>query len=420
MTRTVVINRPVTRIIEISRGLTGADGAQGSQGIQGEQGPQGLQGIQGPQGDSFDPAAANTVTGEMTFVVTPGESFRVVDDVDNPTFIFGLENDKLLPGAVVAGIYFPASGERLGYDRFANGVRRFIVGMANDNGTASLSLQLNPDGTSVSTIEALANGRAGSITLADLLTNYPANSYQGYQFRVSDCNNSWWESDGTHWKPLNGQCVLALDNVPYGLGSGRTISTGSSGHCVFTVAFPVTYSLGAWIYFRNASTASPALTAGMYWCVFSDASTCTIYTNGPGSAAFNFTVGEVVAGSTAEITVRSVPLPANLFTRGQLALSGMVRMLSSANTKTVRVKIGTTPLGLAQPPNTASLGLEHTIYADSATAQKAWRATDSGSGSAPYIGTEDMTAANTYLITLQKATANEYVVLEGFRLEFYS
>ena len=88
-----------------------------------------------------------------------------------------------------------------------------------------------------------------SIAFADLESTFPAASYSGrYAVVVINGMNVLMQSDGTAWKPANGQCTLDISGTGYGIMPSGTISTGASGHFVSGTAFPYTYSSGLWMY----------------------------------------------------------------------------------------------------------------------------------------------------------------------------
>lgn len=98
------------------------------------------------------------------------------------------------------------------------------------------------------------------------------------------------------------------DQVPISkITPAGTIATGASGHLTLSADFgasgpsgsTVPYTSGIWMWFGNQAT-TPGLNKKYYWVVFSTVRVGTIYTNGPGSAAFNFTVGAALALPTPD------------------------------------------------------------------------------------------------------------------------
>lgn len=106
-------------------------------------------------------------------------------------------------------------------------------------------------------------------------------------------------------------CPLTIgampDSIPYAnLAPSGTIATGASGHLTLSADFgapgsggtTLPFTQGVWLWFGAVAT-TPALTAKLYWCVFSTLRIATIYSNGPGSAALNFSVGAAYSSPTS-------------------------------------------------------------------------------------------------------------------------
>jgi hypothetical protein len=262
-----------------------------------------------------------------------------------------------------------------------------------------------------------------SIAFADLESTFPAASYSGrYAVVVINGMNVLMQSDGTAWKPANGQCTLDISGTGYGIMPSGTISTGASGHFVSGTAFPYTYSEGLWMYIVSAGT-TPALAAGFYWCVFSNTTTCTIYTNGPGSAAYNFTVGAATTGSTSEITARSVTIPAGLMGEsGQLVCNSLTSLSATASSRSLRTRFGgsqTCVMGTAVGTTTSYSGRATTQNASALVQYSNPAFTGSTSTSTLTRTTIDTTAETTYTLTLQMGTATDFIINHSFRLDLY-
>lgn len=89
------------------------------------------------------------------------------------------------------------------------------------------------------------------------------------------------------------------DTVPYtknvlagaiGTGTANQLSLSADFGAPGKAGALFAYNQGIYIWFGNQST-TPALVPGYYWCVFNDLRVATIYSNGPGSAAINFSAG---------------------------------------------------------------------------------------------------------------------------------
>ncbi len=264
---------------------------------------------------------------------------------------------------------------------------------------------------------------SNSIAFADLESTFPAASYSGrYAVVVINGMNVLMQSNGASWGPANGQCTLYISGTGYGIMPSGTISTGASGHFVSGTAFPYTYSSGLWMYIVSAGT-TPALAAGFYWCVFSNTTTCTIYTNGPGSAAYNFTVGAATTGSTSEITARSVTIPAGLIgASGQLVCDSLASISGTSSQKSVRFRLGAPALCLGATSTNTQLSLFGKVITQNATASVQYsNPAFSGSTSSSTLTrtTVDTSAATTYTLTLQMGTATDFIINHSFRLDLY-
>ncbi len=229
-------------------------------------------------------------------------------------------------------------------------------------------------------------------------------------------------SNGSEWVPANGQCTLSVSGTGYGIMPSGTISTGASGHFVSGTAFPYTYSSGLWMYIVSAGT-TPALTAGFYWCVFSNTTTCTIYTNGPGSAAYDFTVGAATTGSTSEVTSRSVTIPAGLMGEsGQLVCDSLTSLSATATTRALRTRLGGSQacgMGTATGTTISYSGRATTQNASALVQYSNPVFTGSTSTSTLTRTAIDTTAETTYTLTLQMGTATDFMINHSFRLDLY-
>lgn len=227
-------------------------------------------------------------------------------------------------------------------------------------------------------------------------------------------------SNGTEWVPEGGQATLALSGVGMGIMPSGTISTGSSGHFVSGTALPHTYSEGLWMYIVSPST-TPALTAGFYWCVFSTTAICTIYQNGAGSSAYNFTVGAATTGSTSEITMRTVSIPGGLMGNyGQLVWDMSYSQLGST-TRTMKLKLGgSTCLSYGNSSGT-NYNITNNGTISNATANVQYSKSGIGAilNTAVIRTTADTTANLDFVMTMQLGSATETMISHHLRLDLY-
>ena len=253
---------------------------------------------------------------------------------------------------------------------------------------------------------------------------FPAASNANKRIRVNDYGYPiTFVSNGNEYVPEGGQATIALSGIGYGIMPSGTASAGASGHFVSGTALPHTYSAGLWMYFAANVIVTPNISAGFYWCVFSSTTTCTIYENGPGSAAINFSVGGAVTGYLgAEVTARSVTIPAGLMgENGQLSSDSLSGCQASANAKTVRLKLGNSTVTSSVNSSTSLSIMGSTVTSNSNASLQYSRPVYTGSTSTSSVTrtTIDTTAETTYSLTLQMAVATEYIINHNFRLDLF-
>ena len=252
---------------------------------------------------------------------------------------------------------------------------------------------------------------------------FPAASNANKRIRVNDYGYPiTFVSNGNEYVPEGGQATIALSGIGYGIMPSGTVSAGASGHFVSGTALPNTYSAGLWMYFAANVIVTPNLSAGFYWCVFSNTTTCTIYSNGPGSAAIDFSVGGAVTGHVSEVTARSVTIPAGLMgENGQLSSDSLSGCQASANAKTVRLKLGNSTVTSSASATTSLSIMGSTVTSNSNASLQYSRPVYTGSTSTSSVTrtTIDTTAATTYSLTLQMAAATDYIINHSFRLDLF-
>ena len=247
---------------------------------------------------------------------------------------------------------------------------------------------------------------------ANITTNYPAASYSGKKARCTDLKCDLF-SDGTSWLPVSGLAVIDVDGTSYGIAPSGTIGTGSSGHWTCGTAAPRAFTEGLWLYFAATAT-TPALAAGTYWVVMSSTTVGTIYTAGPGSAAFNFTGGASNTGSTAEWTAKTVTIPAGcLGSTGQLECVGFSVSTNNANGKVVRGKLAGSLLLASSPTTSVTCSLHGVIANKTANSQVGQNPWQTGtSGVAVTTASVNTYAAVALTYTLQLTNAADWLVYE--------
>lgn len=201
-----------------------------------------------------------------------------------------------------------------------------------------------------------------------------------------------------------------------------TIGTGTSGHLVLTTALPTTYSYGVWAYLPTIAT-TPAITAGFYYMEATNTTTLTIYDNDTDDKQpYDFTVGAAYTGATTEITMYTDPLAANsLGKNGHLVGKTCILHSASANAKTYRWKLGGTTTNVTS--QTGATVLQYTGYTtifnqNNTARQMSNRLFATGvCGNAPLRSTIDTTLNQNLVLTMQKADALEYLIVEGYCVE---
>lgn len=169
--------------------------------------------------------------------------------------------------------------------------------------------------------------------------------------------------------------VVQLDNdtTSYGIAPTGTVGTGTSAHWTAGTVFDRIRAEGMYLYF-GAVASTPAMSAGWYWTVMSTTAIGTIYTAGPGSAAFNFSVGAANTGVITEqvITAKTaVPITAGALGLGCVDINSQVITNATVTSKTFRAKIGGFTIGGGSNfgANITSLPIRGTIYSKTPTLQ---------------------------------------------------
>lgn len=145
---------------------------------------------------------------------------------------------------------------------------------------------------------------------------------------------------------------------------------------------------------------------------------------GPGVHVLGAGVGASHTGSTAETTLATVNVPAGAMgTNGRLRITTQWSYTLSANSKTIRQKLGGTAfLNGAVTVSTASLrDVREIVNANSAAAQKSAAssvgASSQASSGAPASGAVDTSVAVDLTITGQLGSAAETITLETYLVE---
>jgi len=250
----------------------------------------------------------------------------------------------------------------------------------------------------------------------------------GQLVQFTDVNNSFWYSDGTNWKPVNGTVTLPGSRYPILIAPTGTFNSGSTGNVTFGTTLTNTYSGGLWAYLPT--NASAGTTAGFYFVTMSSATVGTITGTSqsvannspdtttaftvPGGGPFAFT------GDVTQITGWNWTIPAGILGSNYSVdmVSEAVRNASGTSSGTWGFTFGGQAI-LTQTVTTAiqsdrSIARLH----GTGTGRQIHRPPTAGAygttNSQPTIRTVDTTAAVTVALTLQhNTTATDWVMAYG-------
>lgn len=223
--------------------------------------------------------------------------------------------------------------------------------------------------------------------------------------------------------------ILAKGGIPFiHLSSGSVAANGAiSGITALPVAYP-----NAYCYFP-ANVLATAIAAGWYYCTFSTTTAgvafLDTYTSGvptiPGSPTAVTDGKGAFTGDTGERAGPSITLPANsLGVNGKIEIRFDAYGNNSAGAKTFRSRwdgLG----GTAFAAVIATTQLQHQglfrIWNAGATNKNHGSGTMAGPttslGGAVTLGTIDSTASTTVVLSIQKATATDNAILEGWEIQ---
>lgn len=250
-----------------------------------------------------------------------------------------------------------------------------------------------------------------------------AASNSGLRVWVTDVGingGSEWRSDGTDWFPIGGEVILAKHDYPRILSVTGTINTGSSGNLTFGQASLMVYD-SCWVYLP-AVASTPAITAGWYYCKFTTTTLATIYTSGPGSAAFNFSSGAAYTGVSTKVALYSVPIPAGLLgVNGQLVTACSLGMSSNATARSVFIDFDSTNILTESLAATTLVLLEDwtaRVTNLNANYQRCFQSGRQGYYTSVSIGTTsvDTTSSFTYHFSASKAATGTRMEVNNFTL----
>lgn len=240
---------------------------------------------------------------------------------DGALFSFGLANDPLGKGFWDLGIKSGAAGKV----RMRHRGQGASAIDAQDASAGGVTGNVNTNSRTAIAVEIVAaTSRYIDVSVTVLTLDVDGGNAQN---NVGFLNFDMLANSGTAacGPDITGPMILGADGdaIPCSkLTNAGAIGTGSANQLTLSADFgaagpagsTVAYTSGIYIWFGSQAT-TPALTPKYYWCVFSTVRIATIYSNGPGSAAINFSAGvgaisvpaasylNRFAGATAQIGV---------------------------------------------------------------------------------------------------------------------
>lgn len=284
----------------------------------------------------------------------------------------------------------------------------------------------------------LMSGPVYYSTYSSAIAEVPASSWPNHKIFVGDFLISYY-SNGTEYLLPNGQCVLYRSNV-----AGNTLITPAA---TFTSTTPSSAAAGADTLLTSAGvhglTTAVAITAGSSYIYISggtgwtvgfhkitaiavDTTGTTVQIDTPYSAGFG-TPTIALAGST-EVTMLSLAIPP-LSANAELEFDVTYVATSSANTKTMKVKLGSTAFYSPTLTNATNSGNNRALFvisnrgATNSQTGGQGNLTNIGVGSSTSsiaTGSVDTSVSTTFSITNTMSTANERFNIERYNLRMRS
>lgn len=260
-----------------------------------------------------------------------------------------------------------------------------------------------------------------------LFANLPAaSSNAGNTVRVTDVGmsgaGSLWISDGSVWRPLNGQIVLAHSAVPVGtipssVTSGTYNQPGTTALTITAVGHGLTVANnGKYMHVVFTSGAAPS---GYYPFSYVDANTFVLTMPAAATTSGNVTL----EGANADRTLATIPIPAGCMgADGRIEVETCWSYQTSGNTKTFAQKFGGTFTFHTQTATTSNLSAFKAGFTNTgaANAQKQVNVPYGGGlgATTASIATAaiDTTAAQDITIVGKSAAVNEYLQLESYKI----
>jgi len=247
---------------------------------------------------------------------------------------------------------------------------------------------------------------------------------------LASANSAFANGGATGSLPL----VIAKSAIPFISVSSGTM--GNNGALSAITALPRTFSNGAYILLPAGAIAAGVPAASTwYWAVFSSTTAATVYnstyTSGVPAAgvttAFSTTGPGAFTGSTAEDAGPITNLGAGVIkVNSQLRHSASLSLNSTVNSKAYRLRWsgigGTSIFSTGTNASVTGVQIENVTAASVLTNAQVSRGKYSNSAAAfglsgPTTSAIDTTAATTMVISLQKATATDNMILEDYSFD---
>lgn len=259
-----------------------------------------------------------------------------------------------------------------------------------------------------------------------LFVNLPvASSNAGNTVRVTDVGpsgcGSLWISDGTIWRPLNGQAVLAQSSVPAGtipsaVTSGTYNQPGTTSLTVTAAGHGLTVANnGKYLHAVFTSGSAPS---GYYQFSYVDANIFVLTMLSAGTTSGNVTL----EGANVDRTLATVSVPAGCMgANGRITVETLWTYQTSGNIKTFNQKFAGTFVFHIQTATTSNLSTFLAGFVNQSAAAQKQITSPYGSGlgattSAIATAAIDTTAAQDITIVGKSAVVNEYVQLESYKI----
>jgi hypothetical protein len=218
-------------------------------------------------------------------------------------------------------------------------------------------------------------------------------------------------SDGTYWRPVNGEALLGKSNIFIGIAPTFTARAGgAAGKVTFGTALGRTGGIRGYFYYV-ANSLDTTHDAGFYWTVMTDGTSGTVYADEytPGTDPVRPSTptafpGTVVggAGAITAVVAYSVTIPAGLMAdNAELIYNTQLENNNNGDDKECIVKLGATALNSTLVTTATS----------TAIADRVWNASTGVQYTPTTTAAIDTTVDTTFTITLDNEVATSWSLL---------